>query len=227
MASTAGSRAEVLIEEDFTQDPKWETVGMEDTGGDISQIGWNAELKAIAQPGGKTGDGIFVRRNRWDAYLKALKTPVTDQTSFTLRGDILMTSDVPYSRVYLGLFDRSAKAGEEKNAIYIERSRNPNQHYIKLYAVDGSGERKVESKFFGLGKEAATPQTVEVQYDAAKRTLSWTVNGKSVDEVSLPADFRFSADSCGASNSRWASGSTSYTATGQVDNVFLEAPSKP
>lgn len=216
--------AETVIDETFEHDPQWNKIGLD--GGGSSEFGWNSSSQSIAAPGSAASDGSFVRRNGWDAYVKPLAIPVTDQTAFTLKGDISMTSDVPYSRIYLGLFEQQASSAEERNAIYIERSRNPTQHYLKIYAVDQSGEEKLESKFFGLGKNLAN-QTVEVSYDPASRTLSWSVDGQSVEGITLPEGFHFSADACGVSNSRWSNGTTSYTATGQVDNVHLEVTKTP
>ncbi len=218
--STCLSRAEVLVEQDFSKDPGWQVIGME--GGDASSFGWNSELQAIAAPGSASEQGTFARRNGLDAYFAPLAKPLTDATGFILKGDILMTSNVPYARIYLGLFEKQATAIEDRNAIYLERSRNPAQHYIKLYAVDASGKEKIDSKFMGLGKVSTPSQLVEVQYAAATRTLSWSVGGQQVDSIVLPDSFHFSVDACGVTNSKWSSGATAYVATGVVDNVRLE-----
>lgn len=218
--SASMSKAEVLVDQEFSKDPGWQSVGME--GPEASLFGWNSQLQAIAEPGVSSEQGRFARRNGLDAYFTPLSTPLTDKTSFILKGDILMTSDVPYSRIYLGVFDKTASAIEDRNAIYIERSRNPTQHYIKLYAVDASGKDKIDSKFMGLGKASTASQMVEVRYVASTRTLSFTVGGQQVDSLVLPDSFQFSLDACGVANSKWSSGNTSYLATGQVDNIRLE-----
>lgn len=227
LAVTAGflpCHAEKLIEEDFSKDPGWTVVGMDG----LSSFGWNSALQSIAEPGGAKADGKFLRRQGWDAYYKQLHTPITEKMSFILRGDVKMTSEQPYARIYLGLFDQDAGATEKRNAIYIERSRNPKQHYLKVYAVDQTGELKVETKYHGL-KSAEAAQAVEVSYAAETRTLNWSVDGKDLEPLVLPENFHFSANACGVTNSFWSSGTTDYLATGQVDNISLElsSPSKP
>lgn len=216
----AGARADVVLDENFSKDPGWEVRGMDG----FSDFGWNESLQAVALPGKEAGDGKFVRRNGWDAYLKALAKPVTDRTSFRLKGDLAMSSDTPYARIYFGLFDGDATYAEERNTIYVERSRNPREHYLKIYAVDESGTQKLETKYFGLGKDGASARTVELSYTSSNRTLHWSVDGKSMDELVLPESFHFSARVCGLSNARWSSGATDYVATGQADNILLEFP---
>lgn len=214
-------RADVVIDESFSADPKWETIGMDGAGGASSQFGWNSALQAIAMPGSAESDGRFLRRNGWDAYCKPLDKPLTEKQGFVLRGEVAMTSDIPYGRIYLGLFDRDASFAEERNAIYIERSKNPTQHYIKVYAVDDSGTEKFQSKFFGLGSDASSSKSVEIQYDPSAHTLSCVVD-EQTDTITLPKNFHFSTNLCGASNARWSNSAVTYEATGQVDNILLE-----